>query len=60
MGSPLSPIVANLYMESFEVEPIRSAPLPPYRWKIFVDDTFWQKTQTVTECKLKPRYKSVK
>ena len=30
MGSPLSPIVANLYMESFEVEALRSAPHPPY------------------------------
>ena len=29
MGSPLSPIVANLYMENFEVEAIRSAPHPP-------------------------------
>ena len=29
MGSPLSPIVANIYMENFEVEAITSAPNPP-------------------------------
>ena len=39
MGSPLSPIVANLYMESFQVEALRSVPHPPYLWKRFVDDT---------------------
>ena len=40
MGSPISPIVANQYMESLEIEAIRSAPHLPYIWKRFVDDTF--------------------
>ena len=40
MGSPLSPMVANLYMGGFQVEAIRSAPHLPYLWKRFVDKTF--------------------
>ena len=40
MGSPISPIVANLYMESFEVRALQSSPNSPSVWKRFVDDTF--------------------
>ena len=39
MGSPLSPIVANLYMEMFEKCVIDLFPLKPKRWKCYVDDT---------------------
>ena len=38
MGSPLSPIIANLYMESFEKVTTDSFPLKPKRWKCYVDD----------------------
>ena len=40
MGSPISPIVANLYMEEFDTKAIKSAPQPPHFWRRFVDDTF--------------------
>ena len=40
MGSPMSPIVANLYMEGFEIKAIVSSPHPPFLWKRFIDDTF--------------------
>ena len=40
MGSPISPIVANLYMENFETRALQSSPNPPLLWKRFVDDIF--------------------
>ena len=40
MGSPVSPIVANLYMEYLEQKALSTAPKPPRFWHRFVDDTF--------------------
>ena len=40
MGSPTSPIVANLFMEDFEKKAIESSPHPSCFWRRFVDDTF--------------------
>jgi len=39
MGSPLSPILANLFMEKFEKNSLESYPLKPFKWKRYVNDT---------------------
>ena len=40
MGSPVSPVVANIYMGHFEDQALTTAPNPPPIWKRYVDDIF--------------------
>ena len=49
MGSPVSPVVANIYMEMFEELALRTATHPPRIWRRYVDDTFCVITKTEVE-----------
>ena len=40
MGSPVSVVVANLFMEEFEQEALKSFPHQVKVWKRYIDDTF--------------------
>ncbi|XP_018571050.1 protein cortex-like [Anoplophora glabripennis] len=40
MGSPLSSVLANIYMEAFEKKALESTTLKPKCWYRYVDDTF--------------------
>ena len=40
MGSPVSAVIANLYMEDFEEQALSSAPCIPKTWKCYIDDSF--------------------
>ena len=40
MGSPVSPVVANLCMEIIEESAITASATPPKVWKRYVDDSF--------------------
>ena len=39
MGSPLSPIVAKIFLEHLEDKAINSTPEKPQQWRRYVDDT---------------------
>ena len=41
MGSPLSPIIASLFMEKFEQKVLSTAHSKLERWSRYVDDTFF-------------------
>ena len=40
MGSPLSPVIANFFMEDFKEKALNQATLKPTCWYRYVDDTF--------------------
>ena len=40
MGFPISPLIANLFMEEFEVKALSSVPHASHLWLRYMDDTF--------------------
>ena len=48
MGSPLSPIIANLFMEHFKQKALKSASLKPKVWFHYVDDAFTPSPHSLT------------
>ena len=49
MGSPVSPVVTNLYMQDFKHRTLTSAVNSPRLWKRYVDDTFFILQQSQKE-----------
>ena len=47
MGSPISPVLADMFMEEFEQLTINTSDHRPKVWLRYVDDTFiiWQREQ---------------
>ncbi|XP_055837278.1 uncharacterized protein LOC129905735 [Episyrphus balteatus] len=40
MGSPVAPIIADIWMQYFEMKALETSPIKPVIWKRYVDDTF--------------------
>ena len=40
MGSPVSAVIANIYMEEFEEQAVTNVTCKPKVWKRYIDNTF--------------------